>query len=91
MTCTPSHFFYYILIFADIKLNDALKQQITKAIELYKNTCESLDINYTIIDGIGKNLCKEHSISPDAIMQLSFQVIDLFFSIIQLLKTVTFF
>lgn len=59
-----------------MKLTDALRQEATKAEDLYRRKCQSLDINYTIINGIGKKLCKEHSISPDAVMQLAFQVIE---------------
>lgn len=64
----------YGFFILDIKLNDPLKEEVTKAVESYTKKCNSLDINYTIIEQIGKKLCKEHSISPDAVMQLAFQV-----------------
>lgn len=52
-----------------------MKQDVTTALESYKKTCNSLDINFIVIDGLTKKLCKQNSVSPDAIMQLSFQVI----------------
>ncbi|KAJ8930444.1 hypothetical protein NQ314_016771 [Rhamnusium bicolor] len=36
--------------------------------------CKSLEIDYLIFDRIGKNVCKKQAVSPDAVMQLGFQV-----------------
>lgn len=58
----------------DMKLNDNIKNHIKEAISDYKKTCKSLDIDYLIFDRIGKNVCKKLAISPDAVMQLGFQV-----------------
>ncbi|XP_044765642.1 carnitine O-palmitoyltransferase 2, mitochondrial [Coccinella septempunctata] len=62
------------LIRLELNLSDNLKNEIHKAMTNYKNLCSSLDVNYLIFDGIGKNVCKRESVSPDAVMQLSFQV-----------------
>ncbi|KRT80870.1 hypothetical protein AMK59_5078, partial [Oryctes borbonicus] len=57
----------------DINLDDSLKEEIRSAITAYKLTCDSLDVNFTELHGIGRKVCKKHSISPDAVMQMSFQ------------------
>lgn len=60
--------------FSDFHLNDTLKNAITEAREEYKQKCKSLDIDYLIFNKIGKNMCKKLGVSPDAVMQLGFQV-----------------
>ncbi|GJQ84478.1 hypothetical protein Trydic_g21030 [Trypoxylus dichotomus] len=57
----------------DIKLDDFLKEEINNAIAAYKQTCDSLDVNFTELHGIGRKVCKKYNISPDAAMQMSFQ------------------
>jgi carnitine O-palmitoyltransferase 2 len=58
----------------DIQLNDHLKNCVQQAKTEYKTICDNLDVNYTIFEGIGKDTCKKNKVSPDAIMQLAFQV-----------------
>lgn len=58
----------------EIHLNDHLKKCIEDAKSSYKKVCDNLDVNYTIFEGIGKDTCKKSQVSPDAIMQLAFQV-----------------
>ncbi|XP_057658720.1 carnitine O-palmitoyltransferase 2, mitochondrial [Diorhabda carinulata] len=58
----------------DVHLNDKIKSSIQEAKNEYKSTCKSLDIDYLIFNRIGKNVCKKQAVSPDAIMQLGFQV-----------------
>ncbi|KAJ3622693.1 hypothetical protein MTP99_018979 [Tenebrio molitor] len=58
----------------DIQLNDHLKNCVQQAKTEYKAICDNLDVNYTIFEGIGKDTCKKNKVSPDAIMQLAFQV-----------------
>ncbi|KAJ8975817.1 hypothetical protein NQ317_013748 [Molorchus minor] len=58
----------------DMHLNDKLKNDIIEAREEYKRFYKSLDIDYLIFNRIGKNVCKKQAVSPDAIMQLGFQV-----------------
>lgn len=50
---------------------------ITEAREEYQKTCKSLDIDYLIFDQVGKNMCKKQAVSPDAVMQLGFQVLNM--------------
>ncbi|KAK9889185.1 hypothetical protein WA026_004464 [Henosepilachna vigintioctopunctata] len=58
----------------DFVLNDHLKTEITDAKKEYKKLCSTLDVNFLVFDGIGKNICKKERVSPDAVMQLAFQV-----------------
>lgn len=58
----------------ELNLSDNLKNEIQKAKTDYKKLCSTLDVNYMTFDGIGKNICKKAKVSPDAVMQLSFQV-----------------
>ncbi|RZC42796.1 Carn acyltransf domain containing protein [Asbolus verrucosus] len=58
----------------DIHLNDYLKSCIEQARSEYNAICNNLDVNYTIFTGIGKDTCKKNQVSPDAVMQLAFQV-----------------
>lgn len=62
------------ICFLGINLNDNLKSAIRDARSNYKAICDSLDVNYLIFDGIGKDICKKNAVSPDAVMQLGFQV-----------------
>ncbi|KAL3289715.1 hypothetical protein HHI36_023115 [Cryptolaemus montrouzieri] len=57
----------------DMNLSDYLKEEITGAIKEYKHLCSTLDVNYLLFEGIGKNICKREGVSPDAMMQLAFQ------------------
>lgn len=61
--------------FLDFQLTDKLKSAITEAEEEYTKTCNSLDIDYLIFNKVGKNMCKKQAVSPDAVMQLGFQVL----------------
>lgn len=58
----------------DFKLTDKLKKSIKEAKNDYKQFCKGLDIDYLIFDRVGKNICKKQAVSPDAIMQLGFQI-----------------
>lgn len=72
-----------MMISVGIHCNDKIKTYVTDAMKKYKTICDSLAIHYILTDGIGKNLCKKHAISPDAVMQLGFQVGYIFRSILQ--------
>ncbi|XP_971442.3 carnitine O-palmitoyltransferase 2, mitochondrial [Tribolium castaneum] len=58
----------------EVHLNDHLRKCVDDAKNSYKTICDNLDVNYTIFEGIGKDTCKKSQVSPDAIMQLAFQV-----------------
>lgn len=58
----------------DFHLTDKLKTAITEAKQEYIKTCKNLEIDYLIFNKVGKNMCKKQAVSPDALMQLGFQV-----------------
>ncbi|KAG5878019.1 hypothetical protein JTB14_014260 [Gonioctena quinquepunctata] len=58
----------------DMHLTDKMKSAITEAKKEYSKTCKKLEIDYLIFKRIGKNVCKKQAVSPDAVMQLGFQV-----------------
>lgn len=62
------------MYFLDFHLTDKLKSCIEDAKIDYKRYCRALDIDYLIFDRVGKNVCKKQAVSPDAVMQLGFQV-----------------
>lgn len=62
------------IIRLDINLNDKLQNCIQEARKDYNKFCKSLDIDYLIFDKVGKNICKKQAVSPDALMQLGFQI-----------------
>nr|XP_023028617.1 carnitine O-palmitoyltransferase 2, mitochondrial-like [Leptinotarsa decemlineata] len=62
------------IIRLDMHLNNKLKTSIEEAKQEYSKICEELNIDYLIFKRIGKNVCKKQAVSPDAVMQLGFQV-----------------
>nr|XP_021182304.2 carnitine O-palmitoyltransferase 2, mitochondrial [Helicoverpa armigera] len=57
----------------EFKLDDKSKQFIDTAKKEYKAWCDSLSIDYILYEGLNKAACKKFKVSPDCIMQLSFQ------------------
>ncbi|XP_063531273.1 carnitine O-palmitoyltransferase 2, mitochondrial [Cydia strobilella] len=57
----------------DFKLDDKSKQFVDKAKKEYKEWYESLSIDYILYEGLTKGACKKYKVSPDCVMQLSFQ------------------
>ncbi|XP_058808413.1 carnitine O-palmitoyltransferase 2, mitochondrial [Phymastichus coffea] len=58
----------------DFKLDEKVKELIsTKKIQ-YNKWTNSLDIGFLIYEGFGKKECKDFGVSPDAVMQLVFQL-----------------
>ncbi|XP_023932320.1 carnitine O-palmitoyltransferase 2, mitochondrial [Lingula anatina] len=58
----------------EFHLGDNLKQAISEAKSRFDHLVNSLDLGFTTTEKFGKNLIKEKKLSPDAIMQLSFQM-----------------
>lgn len=58
----------------DFDVNDRLINDIQSAEKNHKQIVGSIDMNFLKYEGLNKNLCKQHRISPDAVMQLSFQL-----------------
>lgn len=61
-------------MFVEFNLDDRVKAAIVQARHNYKQTCDSLHVGVVDFQGFGRNLAKPLNISPDAIMQLAFQV-----------------
>ena len=58
----------------DFNLPDSVKEAITKAKKDYEQVTGTLSVNLFQSEIFGKNLVKKCKVSPDAIMQLAFQV-----------------
>lgn len=63
--------FYYI---SEFNLTPGLKQAIENAVQVYEANTSALQVDVLESDVFGKNSCKKHKVSPDAMMQLGFQV-----------------
>ncbi|VEN41671.1 unnamed protein product [Callosobruchus maculatus] len=63
-----------VVVRLEMNLSDKMKNCIKEAKTEYAKACKALDIDYLIFDRIGKNVCKKQAFSPDAVMQLGFQV-----------------
>ncbi|XP_066586911.1 carnitine O-palmitoyltransferase 2, mitochondrial isoform X2 [Prorops nasuta] len=55
-------------------LDTKAKGIIAEESKKYKQRTQNLAVDYLIIEGFGKNECKSFNVSPDAIMQLAFQL-----------------
>lgn len=62
------------ILFSEFKLDDKAKKLISNAKMKYLETVNSLDVRLMDFRVFGRSLCKPNNISPDALMQLSFQV-----------------
>lgn len=58
----------------DFKLDGKVKELISKERTQYDKWTNSLDIGFMIYEGFGKKECKDFGVSPDAVMQLVFQL-----------------
>lgn len=64
-------------LFSEFKLDDKAKNLIKDAMSKYLDTAHSLNVRLLDYKCFGRSLCKPLNISPDALMQLSFQVTNL--------------
>jgi len=55
-------------------LDDATRQAIAKAKAEFDSMCSGLSVSSMQVPGFGKKDCKKGKVSPDAVMQLAFQV-----------------
>lgn len=62
----------------EFKLPDSVKDGIDQAKKDYEKATNSLSVNILQFNELGKGLVKKHNLSPDAIMQLGFQVTQIF-------------
>ena len=64
----------------EFKLPDSVKDGIDQAKKDYEKITNSLSVNILQVHKFGRNLVKTHKLSPDAIMQLAFQVITVIYT-----------
>lgn len=57
----------------DLKLDEKANTFVDNAKREFKAWCDSLSIDYILYEGLTKGACKKYKVSPDCIMQLSFQ------------------
>lgn len=62
----------YLLL--EFNLDDKAKNDIKEAFASYQSTVNSLQMHALIYPEMNKGFCKTHKVSPDAIMQLGFQL-----------------
>ena len=60
--------------FTDFNLDDRAKSYVKNALANYTKTLNSLQMHAMIYTSMQKGFCKTHRVSPDAIMQLGFQL-----------------
>lgn len=65
---------FFFLFLLEFTLDDKAKQNILMAKEKYNAFTKSLAFSFFEFPEFGRNLCKEAQVSPDAVMQLGFQV-----------------
>ncbi|XP_034944753.1 carnitine O-palmitoyltransferase 2, mitochondrial [Chelonus insularis] len=59
----------------EFTVDDEIKEAVNKIFTDYKTwTLERLTVDYLICDEFGKEECKKFGVSPDAVMQLAFQL-----------------
>nr|XP_053634509.1 carnitine O-palmitoyltransferase 2, mitochondrial-like isoform X2 [Cherax quadricarinatus]XP_053634510.1 carnitine O-palmitoyltransferase 2, mitochondrial-like isoform X2 [Cherax quadricarinatus] len=58
----------------EFNLTSNLEAAINKAIQTYETNISTLQVNVLESKILSKNLCKKYKVSPDAMMQLGFQV-----------------
>ena len=74
---------YLILLFISVllpefKLDDKAKAYISQGKKNYEAFCKSLDISYIEVLEYGRKDCRKFSVSPDSLMQLTFQVREIY-------------
>lgn len=57
-----------------MNLDEKARHDITEAVNTYQTTVNSLQMHYMKYFDMNKVTCKKHRVSPDAIMQLGFQL-----------------
>ena len=58
----------------EFHLDEKIRNIIHKEQKIYENWTHSLSVDHMIYEGFGKEECKRFGVSPDAIMQLAFQL-----------------
>lgn len=59
---------------SDFQLSDRIKAAVNGARQRFQQAADELAVDIFLYEGFSKAFCKEKKVSPDAIMQLGFQV-----------------
>lgn len=71
----PHLFTSSFLHLADFQLSDRIKAAVSGARQRFQQSSDPFAVDVFLYDGFSKAFCKEKKVSPDAIMQLGFQVL----------------
>jgi hypothetical protein len=66
------------VLLPEFKLDDKAKTYISQGKKNYDAFCSSLDINYIEVLEYGRKDCRKFGVSPDSLMQLTFQVREIY-------------
>jgi len=66
----PSHYIKRL----DFHLSDGIKTAVDEARHQFQAATQSLGVDVFVYEALGKKVCKQQKVSPDAMMQLGFQV-----------------
>lgn len=66
--------FFVSVLLPEFKLDDKAKAYISQGKKNFEAFCNSLDINYIEVLEYGRKDCRKFAVSPDSLMQLTFQV-----------------
>lgn len=63
-----------MLSVVEFQLDELGKSMILEAKSDFSYACTGLDVHVVQYDELGRRLCEDKDINPDAVMQLAFQV-----------------
>ena len=65
---------FFPFLYSEFQLSDQLKMAVSDARQRFDQMTGSLSVDLFIYEGFSKQFCKDQQVSPDAMMQLGFQV-----------------
>lgn len=68
------HRFGNSFLHLDFQLSDGIKAAVSGARQRFQQSADALAVDIFLYEGFSKAFCKEKKVSPDAVMQLGFQV-----------------
>ena len=69
--------FIFVLL-PEFKLDDKAKAYISQGKKNFDAFCSSLDLSYIEVMEYGRKDCRKFAVSPDSLMQLTFQVREIY-------------
>lgn len=66
--------FFVSVLLPEFKLDDKAKAYISQGKKNFEAFCSSLDVSYIEVLEYGRKDCRKFAVSPDSVMQLAFQV-----------------